>query len=514
MQPNYEAAAPLAPRNLAFGEPERCFLLEQALSPDECDTVVARAERRGFLATGLDYPPSYRDNDRAVLDDPSLASRLFARIARHLPRTLLVRGEVFELAAANPRFRLCRYRGGQSFRVHQDGAFEPSTTERSLLTCQFSLSHPRDFHGGHTRFYAGRRGPLLGTVKPPRGSALVFAHDFWHDGERVDDGTKIVLRMDIVYARRGSPRVEATDHLVRTVARHTGYVFAAIPLLGGRIASGGRDRLVRVSAVEGGQGRVVGGHSAAITALAELSPGLLVSASRDHALRLTRLEAPAGASSEPFARAEGAFLSLASLTAERFVTGDATGAVSLWNVRNGLERRIAAHEGWVWSVACERAVAQRETDSAPPRIASASEDGSLAVWQAEGGQCSGRVPLRRGPIHAAAWLDAETIAAGAADGTISLHRASLGPSADLAELLAIRAHDGEVYAVCSAPSGFATAGEDGFVRRFDREGRLLAERDLGVFMRTIRWLAGDDFLAGGYDGAVRVVSLPFRRERE
>ncbi len=57
------------------------------------------------------------------------------------------------LVGLNTRFRACRYQGGQSFRIHRDGAYAAEPGVRSHLTLQLYLDDDPARAGGHTRFF-------------------------------------------------------------------------------------------------------------------------------------------------------------------------------------------------------------------------------------------------------------------------------------------------------------------------------------------------------------------------
>lgn len=176
-----------------------CAVFPNVLSRVECRDAIAAAEARGFEAMGGRYPAGYRDNDRAVRDDPALAAQLFERLRPLLPRAW---AGGWTLSRLNPRFRFCRYRGGQQFTKHRDGAWAEGG-ERSWLTVMLYLNDAGEFEGGATRFYPGD------AVTPRAGQAIVFEHALWHDGAPVTRGTKYVMRTDVMYAR-GELAVPAT----------------------------------------------------------------------------------------------------------------------------------------------------------------------------------------------------------------------------------------------------------------------------------------------------------------
>jgi len=127
-------------------------LIPGVLSRGECAETIACAEAGGFEAMGPRYPSGYRNNDRAVVDDPTLAAKLFERLRAHLPDEWIEGGARWRLIGLNPRFRFCRYRDGQQFTRHRDGAWSRSADERSWLTVMLYLNDAREFAGGATRF--------------------------------------------------------------------------------------------------------------------------------------------------------------------------------------------------------------------------------------------------------------------------------------------------------------------------------------------------------------------------
>jgi hypothetical protein len=168
--------------------------VEEALPPVECDALIARIEAESparapiMTARGPVMDLRVRDNERVMFDDVALAVELFAQSRAILPERL----QEGALVGLNERFRGYRYRDGQRFAPHWDGAFARNEHERSELTLLFYLNE--GFTGGQTR--------LLDwdvTIVPRRGSLLVFEHATYHEGVPVTDGTKYVLRTDAMY---------------------------------------------------------------------------------------------------------------------------------------------------------------------------------------------------------------------------------------------------------------------------------------------------------------------------
>lgn len=511
-----------------FRAPLPCFLLRGVLSREGCEEARAQLEAWGFQATGADYPAGYRDNDRLVRDDPALAGALFRRVGHLLPAEHTdAAGGRWRLHGLNPRFRACRYRDGQAFTVHQDGAHAPSAALRSHLTLQLYLTDAAAFRGGATRYYAGRGAgaALLGEVRPEAGTAVVFDHRLWHDGEPVTGGTKYVLRTDVLYAREEAREVVrgAAGGGPGVLEGHTGYVWSVVARRDGGLASGGRDCTVRLWEPRGGDegwraGAVLRGHAASVTALAEDAAGGLWSGSRD---RSVRRWGPDGTGTPVGAHA-GAVLALCALPDGRVASGGADGAVRLWGADGTAGPVLRGHAGWVWGLAAVR------TGGGGWALASGGEDGTVRLWDVrgrEGAQGGERARVPAGaPVRALAALADGTLAAGGADGTVAvwapggaLQEASQGASQGalpeaLQEVARRRVHAGAVTALAPAGvGGLASGGEDGAVCVLHLpELSALARADFGAFPRGLVAVPGRGLVVAGYAPELRVLPLPAR----
>lgn len=186
---------------LDFGVP-LVWTVDDFLSPAECAELIARIEREGPAAApittsrGFEMRPDIRNNERVMFDDGPLAGELFARAKGLVPERM---NGGLEAVAMNERFRCYRYRPGQTFAPHYDGAFA-RPGQRSLLTCVVYLND--DFEGGTTPFLT-----LEVTAEPKTGRALFFQHQLLHEGAMVVRGVKYAARSDVMYttARRVRP---------------------------------------------------------------------------------------------------------------------------------------------------------------------------------------------------------------------------------------------------------------------------------------------------------------------
>lgn len=469
-----------------------CLLVPDALDAGDCARVVERATRQGFEAMGVDYPPSYRDNDRMVLTAPELANALFARLRAVLPSELVDdQGARHRLVGLNERFRFCRYSGGQSFRIHRDGAHAPRPGLRSRLTVQVYLDEA--FRGGRTRFYRDRRGSELGAITPKTGAAIVFDHDLWHDGEAVTEGTKHVMRTDVMYER--IDEASCAPH-PRVLHGHEGYVFVVRGLDDGSLVSGSRDRSIRTW-TRGSDGswtctRVRRGHDASVLSLLPLGGGAFLSGSRDRTVR--RWSENDDGPGVVLRTLGGAVLSLERYGADGVVCGTSDGRITILTGAGRVVRELPGHTGWVWSLA-------RLSEE---RLVSGSDDGCVRVWNVERGECSHAAAPGRGPCHAVTVLGGGEIAAAFADGHVVRYDEHLAP------IGVHRAGDGELYAIHPThDGGFATGGEETCARVHLGAGDTAWDAFEALrcdgFVRSICEVPGTrDLAVAGYDGCIRL----------
>lgn len=172
--------------------------VEDAVPHDVCDALVARIDACSptvapiTTARGQVLNTNIRNNERVIFEDAPLARELFEETRAAIPESL----DGGTLVGYNERFRGYRYRDGQRFAPHFDGAyFRPDTPlgrEGSQLTVLFYLND--GFEGGETNIV-----DYEVVIAPKKGSVLFFTHAILHEGCAVTRGTKYVLRSDAMY---------------------------------------------------------------------------------------------------------------------------------------------------------------------------------------------------------------------------------------------------------------------------------------------------------------------------
>lgn len=172
---------------------DRIFVIRDFLSAAECQRHVERSEEIGYETFAIDGEVlhGYRDNARVIVDDPVLAASLWSLAGEHMPPLI----DSQPASGFNPRFRYYRYTGSEAFAPHYDSSVRIGDRV-SKLTFMVYLTDV--LKGGETRFYADDF-KVTFTVRPERGKALVFDHSILHEGIAAEDGSKYVLRTDVLY---------------------------------------------------------------------------------------------------------------------------------------------------------------------------------------------------------------------------------------------------------------------------------------------------------------------------
>uniref|UniRef100_A0A7S2MDY2 Fe2OG dioxygenase domain-containing protein n=1 Tax=Haptolina brevifila TaxID=156173 RepID=A0A7S2MDY2_9EUKA len=184
-------------------------------------------------------PPAAKDNrlrdcQRTELMDEELSQRMWQRLQRLVPETVIIDKNSADIGlpasetllhgtwhacGINPLFRIVRYAGNGigHFGPHRDGAFEKSLGERSLLTINGYLNELPEGAGGCTRFVDDNQqihmdeqgrfttpdSAVTHRVRPEAGCGVVFFHGLMHDGEPLTVGAppKWLFRTEVMYKR-------------------------------------------------------------------------------------------------------------------------------------------------------------------------------------------------------------------------------------------------------------------------------------------------------------------------
>ncbi|CAL1547802.1 unnamed protein product [Lymnaea stagnalis] len=207
---------------LDFGD--ECFLLKNVHTVQECNHFIQEGEKLGFEEM-LYSRDDYRSSQRLSFQSSELSMVIWRRLHKHLkpividqdPQNLHIEGVPLLMQGTwipkglNNIFRLARYKPGGHFAPHNDGFFVRSATQRSLQTFMVYLNG--SFSGGSTNFvdpsqklykgpdgkYCAEEKNILCRVQPESGLAIIFNHNRLHEGEKLRNGVKYILRTDIMF---------------------------------------------------------------------------------------------------------------------------------------------------------------------------------------------------------------------------------------------------------------------------------------------------------------------------
>jgi prolyl 4-hydroxylase len=172
---------------------DHVFLIEDFLSKEECDHLIAISEEIGFeeakvqTGGGEIFLKGARNNDRLMYINEQLAEEYWQRAKPFLVPEV----GTYHAIGLNEMFRFYRYTEGQRFKMHIDGSYDRNESETSHYTFLIYLND--DYQGGETEFRN------ITTVLPKAGTVLVFYHPIWHEGKTLIGGVKYALRTDVMY---------------------------------------------------------------------------------------------------------------------------------------------------------------------------------------------------------------------------------------------------------------------------------------------------------------------------
>jgi len=216
---DFESCVPVVARH-DVPEVPGCFVLENVLTPGECDQFVRVTEEMGYHTDSpVSLPHHIRHNENVNwIVSKAVDRTIWRRSAPFIHESVgrsVARG-------INARFRFYRYGTGDFFRFHTDGSWPGSRVlDGSVVDDAYAPWHSAytylillsdDFDGGRTLFSVpGARGEgrdstegLVVGVRTPKGGVLCFPHGSHplhclHAGEAISRGWKYIIRTDVLF---------------------------------------------------------------------------------------------------------------------------------------------------------------------------------------------------------------------------------------------------------------------------------------------------------------------------
>lgn len=453
-----------------------CFLIKSFMSAEECERLVNHAENIGFDRADDKYPLSYRTNKRCWEDDETLAQSLWNKLSN----TEVFKQELTDASGINSRLRYCRYDDSEVFNIHRDGRYYKTECEYSKLTFLLYLSDVSDYEGGSTRFFQQHnKKTLLLDVKGNKGDVLIFDHTLWHEGGKIESGTKHILRSDVLF-------LESEE--ITNDSDHLGYIWKIIHA-NQLLMTSGRDAKIKVWDEEKNLIQTIHEHSSSVLDLAD-NGDRLFSCSRDSAIvSYSRVDYRYELTAKAITT-HGTVLSIDVFNENELVSSGSDGIIRLWNENLLLQHETKGHDGWCWQV----------SSIGQGLMCSIGSDGLFKKWRAcnDGISLELEVTLSLSALRAMvivnddAWIGTES-------GEIFHINIVSGCIYSKSKL-----HEGIVREITHHDEFIYTCGEDGCVYRLNpknKESKLLTmHRDFATSITIV----GPLIYSGGYDGKVRM----------
>lgn len=236
--------------NISLNYSELVFTIDNILSYHQTVCLINQASKKGFHhssisggghgRTGNEDP---RTNKFCVMDMPDLASELYQKIRPHIEHDLsyicnyymdpyfhsITRGHEWVPHCVCERMRIYKYDEGDTFPEHIDYKMKRKVVERNASTGQLEYYTEQsfltlliylndDFTGGQTGYWPDHQGihcRFLRSIErtqhkkdhqiiitPKTGMAVVQYQNVLHEGLPPANGTKFILRTDIIYRSR------------------------------------------------------------------------------------------------------------------------------------------------------------------------------------------------------------------------------------------------------------------------------------------------------------------------
>eukprot|EP01084_Bolivina_argentea_P159147 277208_1 len=218
----------------------KLFAIPEVMSTSNCNTLIEITSTNktigGYKSIKSEYPTDYRKCHRVTCKSYELANIIWNKIKLYFDRDDIENIRPFGFGNdgiwrpthINEVFRFTKYRNNDYFKIHRDGAYVESNTNRSVYTLMIYLNDNNDFDGGKTIFYSPKyscntpeiddkkenyklflsendqNDSIKVEITPKTGMAVIFNHDVWHEGCTVNaehNKYKYILRTDIMFQR-------------------------------------------------------------------------------------------------------------------------------------------------------------------------------------------------------------------------------------------------------------------------------------------------------------------------
>lgn len=470
-----------------------CFIIPNLFTSDECDAMLNSSIKSSFQKANINYPTYYRNNDRYVVDDCILASKLFDKVEPYLPKTMNVDSNIesknglWNLKKLNDRIRFCKYAKNQFFSRHLDGIHYHSETMQSKLTFMIYLNDSKEFQGGRTLFYRTKNtSEIWASYIPKQGDLIVFDHNVWHEGEMLTEGEKFVLRSDILYTKQTITKIK------KPFSGHLGYIWSLLKLNDHEFISGRRDTKIKVWDQKGNLLQSLESHKNSILCLEKMDSITFLSGSRDQSIKIWKNYNVI----HDIKVHTAVVLSLCKIDTVTFASGSGDCSIKITHINGTLLKSFLEHTDWVWKV----------VKLSKTILISCSQDATIKIWDIHK-TASLHTFVEKYPVISIAFsIEHKVLISGNLNGEITIR--NLSDSHSELDKNTFKAHDGIIRTITIIDSNyFASGSEDNTVKIWHFNGKLEKIITHNNFVQSIINLEKDKLLSASYDGTIKKISL-------
>ena len=200
--------------DIPFAAEKWAHVIPKFLTQKECDGFIdflyknrlmqSRDERRATKPKQI-LSSSERMRPRGLawtINKSKMISELiFDRCFDFLPKVWLNEEDnsIWEVCGINNDVKSLKYGPGDVLCSHYDAPYVKNENERSFITTVLYLND--DFVGGCFQFVNPKKECMIHPVQIKKGTCLMFQHNTFHQASSVEEGTKYMIRFDILYKR-------------------------------------------------------------------------------------------------------------------------------------------------------------------------------------------------------------------------------------------------------------------------------------------------------------------------
>ena len=188
------------------------YTIDNFLTSNECNDILIKIKKNNFQKAPIgsnkkSIETDFRNNSRTFIEDLDFSKKLFNKLKnlKIIPRQMT--NNLYKLSGLYKHTLFYKYDKGEYFKEHYDNE-KKDGNKKSFFTVLIYLND--DFEGGETTFIHNKRLLIKNKIKnekiltpiiPKQGKLLVFRHNILHEGSLLINGSKIVLRSDIMYEK-------------------------------------------------------------------------------------------------------------------------------------------------------------------------------------------------------------------------------------------------------------------------------------------------------------------------